>query len=129
MTEERQEEERRCSWPDAEEIIQKTDRLIFACFAGEEGECKACDYYEGVTEQAIPGKEVGFAAVAIDLADPGCREVAEKLNIEEYPMVIAFKNGQEVERLQVSLDEEKDIQALSDLADRLAAIPEEEQAP
>jgi thioredoxin-like negative regulator of GroEL len=119
MTKEK-EEERGCSWPDAEEIIQKEGRLIFACFVGREGQCVACDYYEAVTEQAIPGKEVGFAAVAIDPDDPGCQEVAERLNLEEYPTVIAFKDGKEVERLKVTLDEEQDIKALSDLADRLA---------
>ena len=120
MTEQQESEERRCSWPDANEIIQKEGRLIFACFAGEAGQCVACDYYEAVTEQAIPGKEVGFAAVAIDPDDPGCQEVAEKLNLEEYPTVIAFKDGKEVERLPVTLDQETDIKALAELADRLA---------
>ncbi len=110
-----------CSWEETEKAIKEHGNIVLAVFLlAEEGECAACDYYDMVMseiQEELP--EAPLGAVAIDLAHPGCREVADKLGITEYPAVIAFKDGKELKRLDPSLKPEEDLSALRALCQEL----------
>ena len=110
-----------CSWEETERTIKEAGNMVLTFFtaAGEE-KCEACDYYDmvmsAVQEQ---NPEAPLGALTLDLADPGCRDVAERLGLTEYPTVIAFKDGKELKRLSPSLKPEEDLESLRSLCQEL----------
>ena len=110
-----------CSWEETEKTIKEAGTMVLALFAtAAEVKCEACDYYDWVmtaVQEESPAEPLG--ALTLDLADPGCLEVREKLGVTEYPTVIAFKGGKELKRLLPSLKPDEDLEALRSLCQEL----------
>ena len=106
-----------CSWEETEKTIKEAGSMVLALFAtAADAKCEACDYYDWVmTAVQEESPEAPLGALTLDLADPGCQEVAEKLGVTEYPTVVAFKGGKELKRLLPSLKPEEDLEALKSL--------------
>ena len=106
-----------CSWEETEKAIKEAGSMVLALFAtAADAKCEACDYYDWVmTAVQEESPEAPLGALTLDLADPGCQEVAEKLGVTEYPTVVAFKGGKELKRLLPSLKPEEDLEALKSL--------------
>ncbi|MFH1483335.1 MAG: thioredoxin family protein [Chloroflexota bacterium] len=110
-----------CSWEETEKTIKEAGNIVLALFAtAADAKCEACDYYDWVmTAVQEESPEAPLGALTLDLADPGCQEVAEKLGVTEYPTVVAFKGGKELKRLLPSLKPEEDLEALKSLCREL----------
>jgi hypothetical protein len=106
-----------CSWAETEKAIKEAGNMVLALFmTGGEAECTGCTYYDMVmTEVQEELPEAPLGALTLDLADPACQEVADKLGVIEYPTVIAFKDGKELKRLDPSLKPDEDLEALRSL--------------
>ncbi len=110
-----------CSWEETEKVIKEAGSMVLTFFtAAGEAKCEACDYYDMVmTSVQEEDPEAPLGALTLDMADPGCREVAERLGVTEYPTVIAFKGGKELKRLLPTLHPEEDLEALKTLCQEL----------
>ena len=106
-----------CSWEETEKAIKEAGNMVLTLFAAAgEAKCEACDYYDWVmTSVQEESPETPLGALTLDLADPGCQEVAERLGVTEYPTVIAFKGGKELKRLLPTLQPEEDLESLRSL--------------
>ncbi len=110
-----------CSWEETEKTIKEAGNMVLALFAtAADAKCEACDYYDMVmTALQEESPEAPLGALTLDMADPACQEVADKLGVTEYPTVIAFKGGKELKRLLPTLHPEEDLAALKTLCQEL----------
>jgi len=110
--------EEKCSLKKLQEIIdQEKDILVFFTLGGQ-ADCPACEYYANLTSAlAAEDSRFKYGQVSIDPDDASCKEIAEKLDLQEWPTVIGYKGGREIKRLSPKLDMEKDIDELCNLAD------------
>ena len=110
-----------CSWEETEKTIKEAGNMVLALFAtAADAKCEACEYYDWVmtaVQEESPAEPLG--ALTLDLADPACQEVADKLGVTEYPTVILFKDGKELKRHLPSLKPEEDLESLRSLCREL----------
>ena len=92
---------------DVENIISDNKDVLLnfeACMIEDNkitGCCDGCDYYHGLIEGVVKEKKsrVEPLHIILDPRDPDDQKTAKRFNIDTWPSLIAFKDGQEVKRV------------------------------